>query len=187
MITLLFLLTVTVFVLFSLLPGDPARLTAARSARRRSSQANSHASARHPARRAVHAVFISGHLLRADVLADSPQADRVRRRRASATRTTGTRGPDADRAAAPVTFWLAIGAFIIWIDRRASRSASSPRSSAAAGRTGSSWAVAGRLLVAVVLHRPAAVLLRHHVQWKLLPLPQYVVAIRGTRCSSCRR
>lgn len=115
MVALLFLLTLTVFVLFTLLPGDPARLTCGKACSPQTIEANRHRLGYDQPVLTQYENFLGGIAFGRTFSPDSPQPivcnapclgysfNRHEQVLALITR------------AAPVTFWLAIGAFLMWI------------------------------------------------------------------------
>ena len=115
MVVLLFLLSVTVFFLFSLLPGDPARLTCGKACSPEIIESNRHRLGLDEPVLVQYQKFVTGIFAGRTFSPDSPEPivceapclgySFFRRE---------TVGSLISRAA-PVTFWLAIGAFLIWI------------------------------------------------------------------------
>jgi peptide/nickel transport system permease protein len=115
MFILLFLLSVTVFVLFSLLPGDPARLTCGKACSPAVVESNRRRLGLDAPVIVQYERFVSGLFVGRIYSPSSPEPivceapclgySFVRRETVGAllART------------APVTFWLAIGAFVIWM------------------------------------------------------------------------
>jgi peptide/nickel transport system permease protein len=115
MFILLFLLSVTVFVLFSLLPGDPARLTCGKACSPAVVESNRRRLGLDEPVIVQYEKFVSGLFVGRIYSPTSPEPivceapclgySFVRRETVGAllART------------APVTFWLAIGAFVIWM------------------------------------------------------------------------
>ncbi|HET7581172.1 MAG TPA: ABC transporter permease [Candidatus Limnocylindria bacterium] len=115
MFILLFLLSVTVFVLFSLLPGDPARLTCGKACSPAVVESNRRRLGLDEPVIVQYEKFVSGLFVGRIYSPSSPEPivceapclgySFVRRETVGAllART------------APVTFWLAIGAFVIWM------------------------------------------------------------------------
>ena len=115
MLILLFLLSVTVFFLFSLLPGDPARLTCGKACSPEIVESNRHRLGLDDPVLVQYQKFVSGLFVGRVFSPDSPEPivcdapclgySFFRRE------TVGS----LIARAAPVTFWLAIGAFVIWM------------------------------------------------------------------------
>jgi peptide/nickel transport system permease protein len=115
MFILLFLLSITVFVLFSLLPGDPARLTCGKACSPAVVESNRRRLGLDEPVIVQYEKFVSGLFVGRIYSPSSPEPivceapclgySFVRRETVGAllART------------APVTFWLAIGAFVIWM------------------------------------------------------------------------
>jgi len=115
MVLLLFLLSIAVFFLFNLLPGDPARLTCGKACTPQIIEANRHRLGLDEPVLTQYAKFVSGIFVGRTFSPDSPEPIKCNApclgysfTRHEEVLTTITR-------AAPVTFWLAIGAFILWI------------------------------------------------------------------------
>jgi len=115
MVLLLFLLSIAVFFLFNLLPGDPARLTCGKACTPQIIEANQHRLGLDEPVLTQYAKFVSGIFVGRTFSPDSPEPIKCDApclgysfTRHEAVLTTIAR-------AAPVTFWLAIGAFILWI------------------------------------------------------------------------
>jgi peptide/nickel transport system permease protein len=115
MIILLFLLTVTVFFLFSLLPGDPARLTCGKACSPEIVESNRHRLGLDEPVLVQYQKFVTGIVAGRTFSPDSP--DPI----VCAAPCLGysffrreTVGSLLARAA-PVTFWVAIGAFLLWM------------------------------------------------------------------------
>jgi peptide/nickel transport system permease protein len=115
MITLLFLLSVAVFFLFQMLPGDPARLTCGKACTPAIIDANRKRLGYDKPVLEQYRLFVSGIFFGRVFSPDSPQPivceapclgysfDRREEVMSLITRS------------APVTFWLAVGAFVIWL------------------------------------------------------------------------
>ena len=115
MIILLFLLSITVFFLFSLLPGDPARLTCGKACSPEIVESNRHRLGLDEPVLVQYQKFVTGIFAGRTFSPESPEPIEC------AVPCLGysffrreTVGSLISRAA-PVTFWLAIGAFLIWI------------------------------------------------------------------------
>ena len=115
MVILLFLLSVTVFFLFSLLPGDPARLTCGKACSPEIVESNRHRLGFDEPILVQYQKFVTGIFAGRTFSPESPEPiicdapclgySFFRRE------TVGS----LIARAAPVTFWLAIGAFMIWM------------------------------------------------------------------------
>jgi peptide/nickel transport system permease protein len=115
MFILLFLLSITVFVLFSLLPGDPARLTCGKACSPAVVESNRHRLGLDEPVIVQYEKFVTGLFAGRIYSPTSPEPivceapclgySFLRRE---------TVGSLLARAA-PVTFWLAIGAFVLWM------------------------------------------------------------------------
>ena len=115
MITLLFLLSVAVFFLFQMLPGDPARLTCGKACTPQIIEANRKRLGYDKPVLEQYQLFVSGIFFGRVFSPESPQPivceapclgysfDRREEVMSLITRS------------APVTFWLAVGAFVIWL------------------------------------------------------------------------
>ena len=115
MVVLLFMLTVAVFALFSLLPGDPARLTCGKACTPALIEANRHRLGLDEPPVVQYGKFLSGLFVGRVYSPDSPEPIVCNApclgysfNRQEQVLTLITR-------AAPVTMWLAIGAFVIWL------------------------------------------------------------------------
>jgi peptide/nickel transport system permease protein len=115
MVVLLFMLTVAVFFLFSLLPGDPARLTCGKACTPALIEANRHRLGLDEPPVVQYGKFLSGLFVGRVYSPDSPEPIVCQApclgysfNRQEQVLTLITR-------AAPVTMWLAIGAFVIWL------------------------------------------------------------------------
>ncbi len=115
MITLLFMLSVAVFFLFQMLPGDPARLTCGKACTPGIIEANRKRLGYDKPVLEQYRLFVSGIFFGRVFSPESPQPivceapclgysfDRREEVMSLITRS------------APVTFWLAVGAFVIWL------------------------------------------------------------------------
>jgi peptide/nickel transport system permease protein len=115
MVVLLFLLTVTVFFLFNLLPGDPARLTCGKACTPQIIEANRHRLGLDEPVTTQYVKFVSGIFVGRTFSPDSPEPIQCA---APCLGYSFTRHEEVLKIiarAAPVTFWLAIGAFLLWI------------------------------------------------------------------------
>ena len=115
MITLLFMLSVAVFFLFQMLPGDPARLTCGKACTPAIIEANRKRLGYDKPVLEQYQLFVSGIFFGRTFSPESPQPivceapclgysfDRREEVMSLITRS------------APVTFWLSVGAFVIWL------------------------------------------------------------------------
>jgi peptide/nickel transport system permease protein len=115
MITLLFILSIAVFVLFHLLPGDPARLTCGKSCTPIVIEQNRHRLGYDLPIHEQYIKFVSGIFFGRVFSPESPQPIVCEAPCLGYSYTRHEEVLTAIMRAAPVTFWLAIGAFIIWI------------------------------------------------------------------------
>jgi peptide/nickel transport system permease protein len=115
MFALLFLLSVTVFFLFNLLPGDPARLTCGKACSPQIIEANRHRLGLDEPALVQYEKFVSGIFFGRTFSADSPQPIVCKAPCLGYSFNRGEEVLSLITRAAPVTFWLAIGAFILWI------------------------------------------------------------------------
>lgn len=115
MVTLLFLLTIVVFVLFSILPGDPARLYCGKSCTPTIIDAINHRLELDIPVIDQYTRFVSGIFFGRTFLPDSPQPIVCAAPCLGYSWDKHTEVLTLITRAAPVTFWLAIGAFVIWI------------------------------------------------------------------------
>ncbi len=115
MVVLLFLLSVTVFVLFNLLPGDPARLTCGRACTPAIIAANRHRLGLDQPVVTQYINFAKGLFVGRTFSEDSPQPIVCHAPCLGYSYNQHEQVLWLIARAAPVTFWLAIGAFIIWI------------------------------------------------------------------------
>ena len=115
MLSLLFLLAVTVFVLFSLLPGDPARLTCGKACSPEVIEANRHRLGLDDPVLTQFTKFFTGIFTGRVFSADSPEPVICAAPCLGYSFLKHEQVLDLIVNAAPVTFWLAIGGFVIWI------------------------------------------------------------------------
>jgi peptide/nickel transport system permease protein len=115
MITLLFMLSVATFFLFQMIPGDPARLTCGKACTPAIIEANRKRLGYDKPILEQYRLFVSGIFFGRTFSEDSPEPIKC---------DAPCLGYSFDRReqvmslivrAAPVTFWLAVGAFIIWL------------------------------------------------------------------------
>jgi len=115
MVLLLFLLSVTVFFLFNLLPGDPARLTCGKACTPQIIEANRHRLGLDEPILTQYGKFVTGIFVGRTFSPDSPEPIKCD---APCLGYSFTRHEEVLKTimrAAPVTFWLATGAFLLWI------------------------------------------------------------------------
>jgi peptide/nickel transport system permease protein len=115
MITLLFLLSVTVFVLFQALPSDPARLTCGKICTPAVLRANKIRLGYDKPILEQYAVFVGGIFNGREFSSSSPQPIVCKAPCLGYSYSRHEEVLSLIARAAPVTFWLAIGAFILWI------------------------------------------------------------------------
>ena len=115
MVLLLFLLSVAVFFLFNMLPGDPARLTCGKACTPSIIEANRHRLGLDEPVVTQYTKFLSGIFVGRTFSPDSPEPIRCDAPCLGYSFTRHEEVLSIIARAAPVTFWLAIGAFIIWI------------------------------------------------------------------------
>ncbi len=115
MFVLLFLLTVTVFFLFNLLPGDPARLTCGKACTPSIIEANRHRLGLDEPPLTQYTKFVSGIFVGRVFSADSPEPIVCDAPCLGYSFNRHELVLSLITRAAPVTFWLAIGAFVLWI------------------------------------------------------------------------
>lgn len=115
MFLLLFLLSIVVFFLFNLLPGDPARLTCGKACTPAIIEANRHRLGLDEPPLTQYTKFVSGIFVGRTFSADSPQPIVCDAPCLGYSFNRHEQVMKLITTAAPVTFWLAIGAFILWI------------------------------------------------------------------------
>ena len=115
MVLLLFLLSIAVFFLFNLLPGDPARLTCGKACTPQIIEANRHRLGLDEPVLTQYAKFVSGIFVGRTFSPDSPEPIKCDAPCLGYSFTRHEEVLSIIARSAPVTFWLAIGAFIIWI------------------------------------------------------------------------
>jgi peptide/nickel transport system permease protein len=115
MVLLLFLLSVAVFFLFNLLPGDPARLTCGKACTPAIIEANRHRLGLDEPVLVQYEKFVGGILFGRTFSPDSPEPIKCDAPCLGYSFTRHEEVLKTIETAAPVTFWLAIGAFILWI------------------------------------------------------------------------
>jgi peptide/nickel transport system permease protein len=115
MFLLLFLLSVTVFALFSLLPGDPARLSCGKACTTSIIEANRHRLGLDDPVPTQYLKFVSGLVAGRTFSPDSPQPIECHAPCLGYSFTRHEEVMSLIARSAPVTFFLAVGAFVIWI------------------------------------------------------------------------
>jgi peptide/nickel transport system permease protein len=115
MFLLLFLLSVTVFVLFSLLPGDPARLSCGKACTTSIIEANRHRLGLDDPVPTQYVKFVSGIFFGRTFSPESPQPIKCEAPCLGYSFTRHEEVMSLISRSAPVTFFLAVGAFVIWI------------------------------------------------------------------------
>jgi peptide/nickel transport system permease protein len=115
MVLLLFLLSIAVFFLFNLLPGDPARLTCGKACTPQIIEANRHRLGLDEPVLTQYTKFVTGIFVGRTFSPDSPEPIKCDAPCLGYSFTRHEEVLSTIARAAPVTFWLAIGAFIIWI------------------------------------------------------------------------
>jgi peptide/nickel transport system permease protein len=115
MITLLFLLSITVFVLFQALPSDPARLTCGKVCTPQLLESNRRRLGYDKPLLEQYQIFITGIFTGRKFSLDSPKPIDCPAPCLGYSFSRHQLVLDMIAKAAPVTFWLAIGAFIMWL------------------------------------------------------------------------
>ncbi len=115
MFVLLFLLTIAVFFLFNLLPGDPARLTCGKACTPALIEANRHRLGLDEPVLVQYEKFAVGIFLGRTFSPDSPEPIDCHAPCLGYSFNRHEEVTSLIARAAPVTFWLAIGAFLMWI------------------------------------------------------------------------
>ena len=115
MITLLFVLSVAVFVLFNMLPGDPARLTCGKSCTPVIIEQNRHRLGYDLPPHEQYIKFVSGIFFGRVFSPESPKPIICEAPCLGYSFNRHEEVLSLIMRSAPVTFWLAIGAFILWI------------------------------------------------------------------------
>lgn len=115
MFLLLFLLSIAVFFLFNMLPGDPARLTCGKACTPDIIEANRHRLGLDEPPLTQYAKFVSGIFNGRTFSPDSPQPIECSAPCLGYSFNRHEQVLSLITRAAPVTFWLAIGAFLMWI------------------------------------------------------------------------
>ena len=115
MFLLLFLLSVSVFLLFSILPGDPARLTCGKACTPPIIEANRHRLGLDDPPLTQYTKFVGGVFFGRTFSADSPEPIKCDAPCLGYSFTRHEQVMSLIARSAPVTLFLAIGAFVIWI------------------------------------------------------------------------
>jgi peptide/nickel transport system permease protein len=115
MLMLLFLLSVSVFLLFSILPGDPARLTCGKACTPVIIEANRHRLGLDEPPLTQYVKFVSAIFVGRTFSPDSPEPIKCDAPCLGYSFNRHEQVMSLITRAAPVTFFLAIGAFVIWI------------------------------------------------------------------------
>ena len=115
MFLLLFLLSISVFFLFNILPGDPARLTCGRACTPATIEANRHRLGLDEPVLTQYVKFVSGIFVGRTFSPDSPEPIKCDAPCLGYSFNRHEQVLSLISRAAPVTFWLAIGAFLLWI------------------------------------------------------------------------
>lgn len=115
MFTLLVILSIATFVLFNLLPGDPARLTCGKACTPAIIEANRHRLGYDDPVLVQYTKFVSGIFFGREFSSDSPKPIECNAPCLGYSFNRHEQVMSLITRAAPVTFWLAIGAFIMWI------------------------------------------------------------------------
>jgi len=115
MITLLFVLSITVFVLFNLLPGDPARLTCGKACTPVIIEQNRHRLGYDEPVLTQYTKFVTGIFVGRTFSPDSPKPIICHAPCLGYSFNRHEEVMSLIARSVPVTFWLAIGAFIMWI------------------------------------------------------------------------
>jgi peptide/nickel transport system permease protein len=115
MFILLFLLSITVFFLFNMLPGDPARLTCGKACNPAIIEANRHRLGLDEPPLTQYIKFVSGIFVGRTFSPDSPEPIECEAPCLGYSFTRHEEVTSIIGRAIPVTFWLAIGAFLLWL------------------------------------------------------------------------
>src|SRR5659263_711341 len=115
MLLLLFLLSVSVFLLFSILPGDPARLTCGKACTPIIIEQNRHRLGLDEPVLTQYFKFVSGVFVGRTFSADSPQPIDCKAPCLGYSFTRHEEVMSLIARSAPVTLFLALGAFVMWI------------------------------------------------------------------------
>jgi peptide/nickel transport system permease protein len=115
MFLLLFLLSVSVFLLFSILPGDPARLTCGKACTAATIEQNRHRLGLDDPVLVQYTKFVSGVFVGRIFSPQSPQPIVCHAPCLGYSFTRHEEVMSIIARSAPVTFFLAVGAFVLWI------------------------------------------------------------------------
>ncbi|HET7182880.1 MAG TPA: ABC transporter permease [Candidatus Limnocylindrales bacterium] len=115
MVMLLFLLSITVFALFNALPSDPARLTCGKVCTPALLEANRRRLGYDKPLLEQYEIFVSGIFTGREFSSSSPKPIQCPPPCLGYSYSRHQLVLDMIAKAAPVTFWLAIGAFIMWL------------------------------------------------------------------------
>jgi peptide/nickel transport system permease protein len=115
MITLLFLLSVVVFFLFQMLPGDPARLSCGKACTPEIVELNRKRLGYDKPVLEQYRLFVSGIFFGRTYSEDSPQPIKCEAPCLGYSFDRREEVMSLIARAAPATFWLAVGAFVIWL------------------------------------------------------------------------
>jgi len=173
MITLLFLLSLAVFVLFQALPSDPARLSCGKICTPALLESNRRRLGYDKPLIEQYQIFLTGIFTGREFSSDSPKPIQCPAPCLGYSYSRHALVLDMIVKAAPVTFWLAIGAFIMWLSvgitlgifAALKRGRWPDRLVMGASLVGYSFPsfFIGLLLYFFVI-----------IKWKLLPFPQWV-------------
>jgi peptide/nickel transport system permease protein len=115
MLLLLFLLSISVFFLFSILPGDPARLTCGKACTPQIIAANRHHLGLDEPVLTQYQKFVTGLFVGRTFSEDSPDPIECNAPCLGYSFERNEQVLHLIVRNAPVTFWLAIGAFLLWL------------------------------------------------------------------------
>ena len=115
MITLLFMLSVATFFLFQMIPGDPARLTCGKACTPAIIEANRKRLGYDKPVLEQYRLFVSGIFFGRTFSPESPQPIECEAPCLGYSFDRREEVMSLITRSAPVTFWLAVGAFIIWL------------------------------------------------------------------------
>jgi peptide/nickel transport system permease protein len=115
MFLLLFLLSVSVFLLFSILPGDPARLSCGKACTAATIEQNRHRLGLDDPVLVQYTKFVSGVFVGRIFSPESPQPIVCHAPCLGYSFTRHEEVMSIIARSAPVTFFLAVGAFVLWI------------------------------------------------------------------------
>jgi peptide/nickel transport system permease protein len=115
MVLLLFLLSISVFFLFTLVPGDPARLTCGKACTPQIIEANRHRLGLDEPPLTQYVKFVSGIFFGRTFSPESPQPIECEAPCLGYSFTRREEVMSLISRSAPVTFFLAVGAFLLWI------------------------------------------------------------------------